>query len=62
MTYNFLKGEDNNKFGTIFTLAGKVWGYDITLFNYFNEKEILIEPERKFKIDEIIPPIMKLFI
>ena len=57
MTYNFLNGEENNKSGTIFTLSGKVWGYDITLFNYFHEKEILIEPERKFKIDEVIPPI-----
>ena len=56
-TYNFLKGEENNKSGTIFTLTGKVWGYDITLFNYYNEKEILIEPERKYKIDEVIPPI-----
>ena len=57
MTYNFLNGEENNKCGTIFTLAGKIWGYDITLFNYFNEKEILLEPERKFIIDEVIPPI-----
>ena len=37
-------------------MAGKVWGYDITLFNYFHEKEILIEIERKFFIDNIIPP------
>ena len=57
MTYDFLKGEENNKSGTIFTLTGKVWGYDITLFNYYNEKEILLEPERKYKIDEIIPPV-----
>ena len=57
MTYNFLKGDGNNKSGTIFTLTGKVWGYDITLFNYYNEREILLEPEIKYKIDEIIPPI-----
>lgn len=57
MTYNFLKEEGNNKSGTIFTLAGKIWGYDITLFNYYKENEILIEPERKFKIDEVIPPV-----
>ena len=57
MTYNFLKGEGINKSGTIFTLTGKIWGYDISLFNYYKEKEILIEPERKFKIDEVIPPI-----
>ena len=57
MTYNFLKEEGINKSSTIFTLAGKIWGYDISLFNYYNEKEILIEPERKFKIDEVMPPI-----
>ena len=57
MTYDFLKGDENNKSGTIFTLTGNVWGYDITLFNYYNEKEILLEPERKYKIDEILPPI-----
>jgi hypothetical protein len=57
MTYEFLNGEENNKNGTVFTLAGKIWGYDITLFNYFNENEVLIEPERKFTIDEVLPPI-----
>ena len=57
MTYDFLKGDENNKSGTIFTLTGNVWGYDITLFNYYNEKEILLEPERKYKIDEILPAI-----
>ena len=57
MTYNFLKEEQTIKTGTIFVLGGYIWGYDITLFNYFNEKEILLEPERKFKIDNILPPI-----
>ena len=57
MSYEFLNEEENNKSGTIFTLTGKIWGYDITLFNYFNENEILIEPERKFIIDEVLPPI-----
>ncbi len=57
MTYNFLKEDGNNKSGTIFTLTGKVWGYDITLFNFYKEREILLEPEIKYKIDEIIPSI-----
>ena len=56
-TYEFLNGEENNKSGTVFTLTGKIWGYDITLFNYFNENEILIEQERKFIIDEVLPQI-----
>ena len=56
-SYNFLGAEGNNKIGTIFTLTGDVWGYDISLFNVFNENEILLEPERKIKIKESIPPI-----
>ena len=57
ITYNFLKEENKSKSGTIFTLAGKVWGYDISLFNYFNENEILLEPEIEFIIDEVLPPL-----
>ena len=56
---NFL-GDDKNKnikCGTIFTLVGDVWGYDISLFNYYKEEEILLEPERKFKIEQVIPPV-----
>ena len=56
---NFL-GEDKNKninCGTIFTIIGDVWGYDITLFNYFKENEILLEPERKFFIEQVMPPV-----
>lgn len=34
------------KYGTIFSVKGKVWGYDITLFNKFNEEEYLLEPEK----------------
>ena len=51
------KDKNDNKTGTIFTLTGKIWGYDITLFNAFNEEEILLEPERKLMIKESIPPI-----
>ena len=56
-TYNFLKDETKNKSGTIFVLGGDIWGYDITLFNYFKEEEILLEPERKFLIDNVLPPL-----
>ena len=47
---NFLKGE-KIKYGTIFSIGGYIWGYDITLFNYFKEEEILLEPQKKYKID-----------
>ena len=57
MTYSFLKKEEQIKTGTIFTLLGDVWGYDIKLFNYFNESEILLEPERKFKVLDALPPV-----
>ena len=43
--------------GTIFTIGGDVWGYDISLFNYFRETEIILEPERSFVIDNVIPPV-----
>ena len=45
------------KSGTIFTLTGDVWGYDITLFNYYKEEEILLEPETKFIVDSVLPPV-----
>ena len=47
--YKFLKGQK----GTIYSIGGNVWGYDITLFNKYNEEEILLEPERKYRIDGI---------
>ena len=47
----------NIKCGTVFTLTGEVWGYDISLFNLYDEKEILLEPERKFLVEQVIPPI-----
>ena len=58
----FLYEDKNNniKCGTLFTLTGDIWGYDITLFNYYKENEILLEPERKFKIEQVIPPINQL--
>ena len=56
-TYMFLKDEKEFKSGTIFSLEGDIWGYDIEIFNYFNEKEILLEPERKFIVKNVLPPI-----
>ena len=50
--YNFLGENHQIKTGTIFKLEGNIWGYDITLFNYFGENEILLEPERKYKITD----------
>ena len=55
-SYNFLGGT-NFKEGTIFTFSGDVWGYDITLFNTYNENEILLEPERKLLVKETKPPV-----
>ena len=57
MSYKFLGKEENFKKGTIFSLYGDLWGYDITLFNYYNEVEILLEPERKFIVEQILPPV-----
>ena len=56
-TYTFLNKEENTKTGTIFLLKGDIWGYNIELFNYFKEKEILLEPERKFVIENVMPPL-----
>ena len=55
--YQFLKNENKNKAGTIFTLQGNIWGYDIELFNYYYEKEILLEPEKIFIVDNVLPEI-----
>ena len=51
------KKEIQLKSGTIFRLKGDIWGYDISLFNKFNEEEILLEPERKFRVCEVLPEI-----
>ena len=56
-SYKFLGKEENIKKGNIFTLYGDIWGYDISLFNVFGEKEILLEPEKKFIIDQVFPPV-----
>ena len=56
-TLDFLGKKQQFKTGTIFTLIGNVWGYDITLFNYYNEEEILLEPETKFVVESVLPPV-----
>ena len=44
----------NSKTGTKLTIHGDIVGYDITLFSYYgNENEILLEPERKFRIESV---------
>ena len=40
--------------GTLFVLSGNPWGYDISLFSdYPDEKEILLEPERKLNVTSV---------
>ena len=52
---NKLLEKEGYKTGTIFTLTGDLWGYDIKLLNIFNEEEILLEPERIFIVDDVMP-------
>ena len=54
-TYKFLNKGQEMKSGTLFILKGDLWGYDIELFNIFGEKEILLEPERKYIIEDVLP-------
>ena len=61
-SFKFLADNENFeekefKYGTIFSLYGKIWGYDITMFNYYDEEEIILEPERKYKVDNVIPDL-----
>jgi hypothetical protein len=40
--------------GTKYKINGEdLWGYDITLFNVNKEKEILLEPEKKYTIENV---------
>ena len=49
-----LNKNDDYKVGTIFIIHGEIIGYDISIFSQFEEeKEILMEPERKFKIEGV---------
>lgn len=53
----------NYKIGTVFSLTGKIWEYDINIFScYPKEEEILLEPERKYIIKEIYPELNDILI
>ena len=40
--------------GTLFTIYGNYYGYDITLFTYSLEEEIIIEPEFSFLVESAV--------
>ena len=51
---SFLKdGKNNIKEGTKYYIHGEIIGYDISLFSCFPEEEVLLEPEREYKIEEV---------
>ena len=53
----FSKGiEKDLKEGTIFDLCGNIWGYDISLFNKLLEEQIILEPEQKSQIMNVVSP------
>jgi len=58
--YAFLNKE-NFITGTRFKLLENekhsMWGYDISVFNFHDENEILLEPETQFKVEESIPEL-----
>ena len=56
-TYNFLARVDRQRSGTIFSFGGDVWGYDIELFNFYNEPEILLEPGVSFIVENVLPSL-----
>ena len=54
--YNLKEKENEIKEGTVFTLYGNYWGYDISLFNSRMEEEIILEPEFSYLIRNAVPP------
>ncbi len=45
---------NKNGEGTKYKIVGdNLWGYDITLFNVYDEKEILLEPETEYYIEKV---------
>ena len=52
-TYKFLNNNNNIKSGTLYILYGDIIGYELELFNSYGEKEILLEPERKFIVKSV---------
>ena len=61
-SYTIGERDINIKTGTIFALYGDIWGYDISLFNYNMDEEIILEPEQKCIVINAIPPINTQFI
>ena len=54
-TIYYLNGKQKQfKEGTIFTIHGNYFGYDISLFNNSLEEEIIIEPENNFLVESAI--------
>ena len=54
LTTDFLGQREDLKVGTKFMIHGNIIGYDISPFSQFeNEKEILLEPESKFRIEQV---------
>ena len=47
--------------GTILTLYGDIYGYDISLFNSDMEEEIILEPGQKCLVINAVPPINNKF-
>ena len=56
MIFNVKGKKKSFKKGTIFDLCGKIWGYDISLFNPILEEHIILEPEVNFLVRNAIPP------
>ena len=49
LTEKFLDDE-----GTKYKIEGKnLWGYDLTLFHIYGESEIILEPERKYIVENV---------
>ena len=48
--------EINIESGTIFAFYGNIYGYDISLFNSLMSDEIILEPEQKCEVINVIPP------
>jgi hypothetical protein len=54
-TIYYLNGKQKQfKEGTVFTIHGNYFGYDISLFNNSLEEEIIIEPENNFLVESAI--------
>ena len=54
-TIYYLNGKQKQfKEGTVFTIHGNYFGYDISLFNNSLEEEIIIEPENNFLVESAV--------